>query len=96
MEPHTAIEDIDCPNDEVPPKIKESLAAFRRELPGLLPAHYRQWVAFAGTRRVGIANSKTELYNRCLVDEHLNEGEFIVRRIVPAVDNTDAGDFTDV
>jgi hypothetical protein len=71
---------------EVPPGIQRSQEAFRRDLPLLLqePALYRQWVAYRGEERIGIAPSKRVLYQECL-SKGMREDEFVVRRILPEV-----------
>jgi hypothetical protein len=73
-------------NLEVPPGIRRSQEAFRRDLPLLLqePRLLRRWVAYRGDERIGIALSKRELYQECL-KRGLREDDFVVRRILPEV-----------
>jgi hypothetical protein len=49
-------------NTPVNPKIAEAQKAFLRDLPELVNTHFRQWVAYHGSRRLGFHNSKTALY----------------------------------
>jgi hypothetical protein len=72
--------------DTVAPLIACSQEAFRRELPELLKmrGRYRHWVAYHGGRRMGMAKTKTELYQECL-RQGLRRGEFVVRSIEPEV-----------
>jgi hypothetical protein len=49
-------------NVPVHPKISEAQRAFLRDLPELVNTHYRQWVAYHGSRRLGFHKSKTALY----------------------------------
>src|SRR6266487_3837990 len=49
-------------NTPVNPKIAEGQRAFLRDLPELVNTHYRQWVAYHGSRRLGFHKSKTALY----------------------------------
>jgi len=49
-------------NVPVNPKIAEGQRAFLRDLPELVNSHYRQWVAYHGSRRRGFHKSKTALY----------------------------------
>ena len=67
---------------EVAPLIEQAYSAFRRDLSQLLDERAGQWVAYHGCRRVGIARTKTELYQECL-RSGLKRGEFLVRSIEP-------------
>ena len=62
--------------------IQASQEAFQRDLPELLKTNHMQWVAYCGNNRAGIGPSKSDLYQQCL-DQGLNRGEFVVRRIEP-------------
>jgi hypothetical protein len=44
---------------------EQALLAFRRDLPTLLKERPREWVAYHGDRRVGIARTDLELYQLC-------------------------------
>lgn len=63
---------------------------FVSDLPSLLAQFPGKWVAYSTQERVGIANSKTELYRRCravgLVDD-----EFVVRFIGTDTDQIELG-----
>lgn len=74
QEPHPS----EAPEPALP--IRESLEAFQRDLPALLRTTPGQWVAYAGTRQVGRAPTKIDLYRKCYA-EGLQRGQFIVRRI---------------
>ena len=76
------------PNSEphgTPPAIEASLKAFGEALPQLLRERAGQWVAYHAGRQLGFAETKTELYQRCLA-AGLRRGEFIVRLIQPQVE----------
>jgi hypothetical protein len=60
-------------------------AAFRRELPTLLKSHAGQWVAYRGSRCMGFAETKTDMYESCL-ESGLSRGEFLVRSVEPDMD----------
>jgi hypothetical protein len=66
------------------PRIEQAQQAFRRDLPELLKLKNsaRQWVAYAGDRRVALGRTKTELYQECL-RRGLGRGTFVVRSIEP-------------
>jgi hypothetical protein len=53
---------------EIPPGIKRSQVALRRDLPKLLenPKLLGQWAAYHGDERIGIARTETELIRECL------------------------------
>src|SRR5262249_21271628 len=53
---------------EVPPGIKRSQEALRRDLPQLLENKklFHQWVAYHGDQRIGIARTETELIKECI------------------------------
>jgi hypothetical protein len=72
----------------VPPLIREAQLAFQAALPQLLRERPGQWVAFHGTRPLGFARTKTELYQRCLQAGHAR-GEFLVRLIRPQPGETE-------
>jgi hypothetical protein len=64
------------------PAVVAAYEAFRRELPQLLQTHPGKWVAYSGARRLGLGDTKTDLYQMCL-SRGLPRREFIVDRIVP-------------
>ena len=66
----------------IAPMIAQSQAAFRRDLPELLKARYRWWVAYRGDERIGFGKTETELYKECF-RRGLSEDEFVVRSIQP-------------
>jgi hypothetical protein len=72
-----------CPN--MAPTVVQALEAFRAALPELLQQHPGQWVAYFGTRQLGLGKTKTELFQQCL-RQGLQRGEFIVRCIEPESD----------
>jgi hypothetical protein len=79
-------------DSEIPPLIRTSQEAFRRELPQLLKSkkRFRQWVAYHGDECLGFAATDTDLYEECF-RRGLQEHEFVVRCIVPEVpENLDA------
>jgi hypothetical protein len=57
-------------------------ATFREHLPQLLAAKPGWWVAYHGSRQVGIARSDLELY-KLGQKQHIPSGEYIVRPIEP-------------
>jgi hypothetical protein len=70
----------------IPPGIRRSLEAFRRDLPQLLADHklYGRWVAYHGDERIGIARSASSLYQEC-ARRGLKQEEFTVSWIVPEI-----------
>jgi hypothetical protein len=62
--------------------IEQAYRAFRRDLPQLLEERAGQWVAYHGSRGVGLAATKAELYQECL-RSGLKRGEFLMRSIEP-------------
>ena len=67
---------------DVPLLIQQAHEAFRRDLRQLLEEQPGQWVAYHGAERIGVAPTKTELYQECL-RLGLKRGEFLVRSIEP-------------
>jgi len=69
---------------DIPPGIGSSQEAFRRDLPQLLQQKRlaRQWVAYHGNERIGIARAEADLYEACY-RRGLKDEEFVVRCIVP-------------
>src|SRR5437867_526510 len=51
-------------NAPVHPKRVEAHQAFLRDLPELVEAHYKHWVAYHGARRLGIHKSKLALLRK--------------------------------
>ncbi len=68
----------------IPPGIRRSQEAFRRDLPQLLANKKLegQWVAYHGDERIGIARSARTLYRECY-RRGLKDEEFDVCRIEP-------------
>jgi len=66
----------------VAPLIQQAHEAFRRDLHQLLDEREGQWVAYHGAERIGVGETKTELYQECL-RKGLKRGEFLVRSIEP-------------
>jgi hypothetical protein len=68
----------------IPPGIRRSQEAFRRNLPELLldTKLYRRWVAYAGDELIGLSHSQADLYDECL-RRGIKEEDFIVGCIVP-------------
>ena len=65
-------------------KLQASLSAFRRDLTALLHAHAWQWVAYSGSRQLGVGPSKAALYQKCF-KLGLKRGEFIVESVEPEI-----------
>jgi hypothetical protein len=61
---------------------QRALQAFERELPQLWEERPGQWVAYQGERRLGFAEQKHELYQRCF-EQGLSRDEFVVFCIEP-------------
>lgn len=59
--------------------LREAVAAFRRDLPGLLRTHPGQWVAYHGGRRIGFADSKTLLIRYCGGEGHRPADLFVAK-----------------
>jgi hypothetical protein len=74
------------PDDTIPPLIAEGREAFRRDLPDLLKRCPGKWVAYSGSRQLGIGGTKTRLYQECL-SRGLKRGEFIVLTVEPEYDD---------
>jgi hypothetical protein len=57
----------EAPLPEIPPGIRKSQEALRRDLPGLLAQRRLrgQWAAYHGDERIGIARNKTPLLREC-------------------------------
>jgi hypothetical protein len=64
------------------PIIRQAQEAYGQALPQLLRERPGQWVAFDGSRPIGFAGSKTELYQTCL-QQGYPRGQFLVRCIEP-------------
>lgn len=72
----------------IPPMIQKAQAAFRRDLPGLMETHYRQWVIYHGDQRLGFGRSQRRLIQECL-RRGLKEDEFVVRCVMPDIPDDD-------
>jgi hypothetical protein len=70
--------------ETIPPLIAQAREAFRRDLPELLSKYPRKWVAYSGDQRLGIAPSKTQLYQECL-RHGLTPAQFLILSIEPEV-----------
>jgi hypothetical protein len=72
------------PGIEIPPGIRRSQEAFRRDLPTLLLDERLQntWVAYHGDERIGFARTHTELHRECR-KRGFPDDEFYIGRIVP-------------
>jgi hypothetical protein len=70
----------------IPPGIRRSMAAFRRDLPELLKNKklFRRWVAYHGDERIGFACSSFDLYEEC-ARRGLKDEEFAVCWIFPEI-----------
>jgi hypothetical protein len=62
-----------------------SYQAFLQDLPKLLKEHADRWVAYAGDKRISIADSQTELIQRGLA-QGLTPQEFLVLGIEPEIE----------
>jgi hypothetical protein len=63
--------------------LRQSQAAFTRDLPELLRTHPHQWAAYHGEERIGLATTRTALYQECL-RRGLQPGQFAVLPVRPA------------
>ena len=72
------------------PLIAEAQETFQKELPELLSHFHGQWVAYRGSYRAGVSNSKSDLYTTCFARGWTRE-EFVVRKIVAVSEHRDAG-----
>jgi hypothetical protein len=73
-------------NETFPPIILQARAAWRRDLPTLLKSHPGKWVAYHGSRQVGIRSCKTDLFQQCL-RAGVDRGQFLVLRIEPELEH---------
>jgi hypothetical protein len=75
----------------IPPGIRRSTEAFRRDLPELLKNKkwYGRWVAYHGEERIGIARDPVDLYEECK-RRGLKRDEFRVCWIVPEMEECDS------
>jgi hypothetical protein len=75
----------------IPPGIRRSTEAFRRDLPELLKNKrlFRRWVAYHGDERIGIARDPIDLYEEC-ERRGLKQEEYAVCCIVPEMDECDS------
>jgi hypothetical protein len=75
----------------IPPGVRRSTEAFRRDLPELLKIRkwYRRWVAYHGEERIGIARDPGDLYEEC-ERRGLKREEFRVCCIVPEMEECDS------
>ena len=69
---------------EIPEGIRRSLAALRRDLPGLLASWWKRgkWVCYAGDERIGISRDYLKLIRK-IAARGFKDGEFIIERIRP-------------
>ena len=74
--------------DAVSPMIRLSQQSFERDLTALLSKHPGKWVAYHGAEFLGLGATESDLFRRCLA-LGLNRGEFIVRGIEPAMDDSE-------
>ena len=81
-EPYGTVPHLD--DDAVSPVLAESLAAFRRDLPGLLKTARGKWVAHHGQQQIGISRTAATLYQRCF-RPGLRDHEFLVSYISPEI-----------
>ncbi len=77
--------------------IQRSQAAFRRDLPALLKNKklFRHWIAYHCEERIGINKSADVLYRECL-RRGLKNYEYVVRCIVPEIEDVDCTPMFDV
>jgi len=69
----------------VSPLIAQAQVRHRRDLPELLKEHPGKWVAYFGTERICLGETKRELIEKC-VQRGLKDDEFLVRAIAPQSD----------
>jgi len=71
-------------SDEIPPMIRRSQEALRRDLPELLSQKklFMQWVCYHGEERIGIARDPTKLIRECL-QRGLGEADYYIGLISP-------------
>jgi hypothetical protein len=69
---------------EVPPGIRQSQEAFRRDLPAFLedPKLRGRWVLYRGDERIGFASTQRELIRECLRRGWKND-EYYVGKVIP-------------
>ena len=67
---------------QVPPMIQKALQRHRRDLPGLIKGHAKQWVAYRGDERLEFGKSKRALYHKYL-DRGLTLDELVVLGVEP-------------
>jgi hypothetical protein len=74
----------ELPQRSVDPR-EQAWDTFQRDYPALIAEHTGEWVAYRGTQRLGLAPTKTQMYQTCL-GQGLHWEEFLVCCIEPAVD----------
>ena len=76
---------VQGPPPDIPPGIRKSQEALRRDLPGLLKnkKYLGWWAAYHGDERIGIARTETELIQECL-RRGLRDDEYYVGWIDPS------------
>jgi hypothetical protein len=72
-------------NEPIPEILQTAFAAFEHDLPDLLRDHCREWVAYHGSRRIGISPDSAALYALCEA-EGLNPMDVMVTAIYPCHD----------
>lgn len=75
---------------DVSPLLEQAHEAFRRDLGQLLDERPGEWVAYRAAKRIGVAPSKTALYQQCL-SLGFKRGEFLVRSIEPTLNEVVMG-----
>jgi hypothetical protein len=69
-------------SEQVPLPQRQALEAFQQDLPRLWSERPGQWVAYQGSRQLGFAAQKHELY-QCCFQAGLQLDEFVVFCIEP-------------
>src|SRR5205807_4665128 len=72
----------------VPSIVAQAYDCFQQDLPALLLKYDRQWVAYHGTNRIGIAASQWELHEECLRRGYKDE-ELLLQCVMPEVTEID-------
>jgi hypothetical protein len=73
-----------APVPEIPPGIRRSQEALRRDLPKLLEDHrlHGRWIAYHGNERIGIARDESTLIREC-IGRGFADDEYYIGMIIP-------------
>jgi hypothetical protein len=70
------------------PAIRQSIDAFRHDLPKMLKTHRGKWAAYHGDERLGFGTTQTELYQQGFRRD-LSRNDFIVGFVEPGAFDPD-------